>query len=240
MAISTEPSFFTVLWDQKLLVLGIVIVAAAIGFGLAMIQPETYEAEATVLITDPNTAQELTDQMGLERSAHRNTTTQAAFMETIEPSISTSVEKDTGIITIEASSSAAAEAVRTIESMFAEYSSTMQLSADTAAAELIAQLDEQEAAAEAEVVEAGAAFSATPDNVALRDAQINAIGQLRLVDRNRTKIENQHETYGNGVQFYEEPQSPGASSGWSPISAAIAAAALGLLVATGVAWVRGS
>jgi len=229
-----------VLWNQKLVVAGIVVVAAVIGFGLSTLQPETYEAEATVLITDPNTAQGLTDQMGLERSAFRNLANQAAFMESIDSSISATPERDTGIVIIDGSSPTAAGAVGAIDAMFTEYAALMQESADTAAAKLLARLDEQQIGIEAEIAQLEADIIAAPDNPTLRTKQGNAVNELRFVDRNRTKVENQLETFGNGVQAYEAPVLPDASEGSSPISAAIAAGVLGLLVATGIAWVRGS
>lgn len=238
--IATEPSFFTVLWNQKLVVAGIMVVAAVFGFGLSMLQPETYKTEATVLITDPNTAQELTDQMGLERSAWRNVNNQAALMESIDSAVSVTPERDTGIVIIHGNSSTAAGAVHTVDAMFAEYSAVMQATAEAAAAELFAQLDKQQARVEDEIAQLDAEILAAPDDPTLRPKQVNAINELRVIARTRTRIENQLTTYGNGVQEYASPETPAVPSGPSPISNAIIAAVLGLLVATGVAWVRGA
>lgn len=253
-----EPSFFAVLWQRRLMVVAIVVIAATAAYGLSLLQPTEYTATGALHLLDPNTAQELTDQMGFARNPSRHVANQAELIRSplvteraagsldgssTGPDVLAAVEivpldnRDT--LNLRATGSTPQEAVALMDAVVVAYQDLIGAEAEDAASELLAQIDAQVEAVEDEIDIQEAELSEDSSNQAARQRLAAALQELRLLQRQRVGTTNDLETFGSGVRFYESPAEPSSPSQPLPLRNAVVVGVLGFLVALGVAWIRG-
>ena len=78
---NTEPSLSASLWRFKWYILAAAILAAAIGYGVSMLQDKLYEAEGQLLLNDPRTSGGIAAEIGIVLDPNRYVRNQAEVME---------------------------------------------------------------------------------------------------------------------------------------------------------------
>ena len=76
-----EPSLFASLWRFKWYILAAGILAAAIGYGVSMLQGELYEAEGQLILNDPRTSGGVAAEIGIVLDPSRYVRNQAEIIE---------------------------------------------------------------------------------------------------------------------------------------------------------------
>lgn len=255
--IDTEPSFFRAVWEQKWVVLAVVGVAAAIGLLATFVQPTTYRSDVDVLFIDPNTAGQLTAQMGLERNQGRHVANQAEILvsepvaraaaellggrlnsASVMDSVSADPGNDRDIVVLTATRASAGESAEVASAVVDAYRSAMGVEAAEAWRQLTDQNDQRTAAIEAQMTALDAEIEANPNASSLRNQQAAYAAELRLIRQDQAAIDRQLEAFGDGVQSASESSIADQPTSPTPARNMLIAVVVGFLVALGVVWVR--
>ena len=251
------PSLLEALSRFRWLVVGVSIAAAVAGYGLSLLQATSYEAEATMLLTDPRTSGVFEDSSSGIRDLSRYVRNQAEFTESsavaarasgilgdgltvkeITESVSATPSRDLDLVTIQASQPTAAEAAALANAIGDAYQQLVAEQVQATAAAAITELADSKAQLQSRVDTLEVNLAADPGNAVIQAERDAAIAQLLNLDTRIAQIDVNMALYGSGVQYFEAAEIPESRAAPRPLRNAAAAAVLGLLAAGAYAWWR--
>jgi len=251
------PSLLKALLRFRWLVVLTSIAAAVATYGLSFLQATTYEAEASMLLTDPRTSGVFDDGSSVIRDLSRYVRNQAEFTESsavavrasellgnglavkdITESVSAAPSRDLDLVTIRAAQPTAVEAAALADAVGEAYQQLVAEQVQATAVAAISELVESKARLQSRVDALEAGLAAERGNSALQAERDAAIAQLVNLDTRIEQIDVNMALYGSGVQYFEAAKIPQSPAAPRPLRNAAAAAVLGLLAAGAYAWWR--
>lgn len=253
----TGPGLLEAVWQYRLLVTVVTIIAAVLGYGAALLQPVQYESVARLLLADPRNAGVFLDTGRVTLDPARYVRNQAELVtstpvairaaelldgqvsaEEITAQVTAQPSIDLDLITIRALAPAAEDAARLADAVAEGYQQVttedVRRNAEQAVAELTDSTDQLQARIDATEL----SLSTAPDNTALQAERDGAIAQLIQLQARAEQIAVDAALYGSGVELFEEAEVPGAPAQPQPLRNAAVATVLGLLAASAFAWWR--
>ena len=226
------------------------VVAATVTYGLSSRQADSYQAEASMLLTDPRTSGVFDDAAAGISSMFRYVRNQAEIIESdavairaadllgtsltigkITGSVSAVASRDLDMVTVLAVRPTATEAAALADAVAEAYQGLVAERVQDTAAVAIAEMADAKIELQTRVGELEASLGANPGNAALRAERDAAIAQLVNLNTRIQQIDINMALYGSGVEHFETADIPGSPVSPRPRRNAAAAAVLGLLVA---------
>ncbi|HZD23663.1 MAG TPA: AAA family ATPase [Acidimicrobiia bacterium] len=248
------PGLLESLWRFRRLVVITVVVAAVAGYGLSMLLPTQYEAEAELILTDPSSTsafQDVTAGRDLSRYVRNEATYMASSevlgraaatlgmsIEDLRENVTAVAANDVDLITITARRPTAQGAMAMANAVATSYQELKEESVRTLAEDAISELEATRATLQAEIDTYETRLADDPDNSALKAQRDAAIGQLVTIESRISQIDINSALFGSGVANYEAAELPEAPASPKPLRNAAALAILGLLAAGAYAWWR--
>ena len=256
--IETQPSLFASLWRYKFLIVGASLLAAAVGYGLSSLQAPTYTSSGLLLLNDPRTAGDFTNEFSLFIDPTRYIRNQVTVIqspmvrertleimgekgyspEEIVVGVSARIESDLDAMSVTSTGGDPNQTMAMVNSTVEAYSDVVSEQVLSLAEKEVAQLEIAKADLTTQVEELDALVAEDPDNSALKAEQASSIAQLSTIDGRIKDLSTQALLYGSGIQLYIDPQTPGIQTAPRPLRNAAIALVLGGLAAGAFAWWR--
>ena len=255
------PGLVGSLWRYRLVIVAVTALAAIAGYGVSLLLPAKYEAQASLFLRDPGSPAVLT----LAGSSSSQSGDHAVFMATqaelagsdvvyeralqilkrsgtpddVRRSVVVGPSADLTSITIRATSGDPAESANLATAVGTAYELVAgeRIAADAKVAitglrQVRAQLEAEFDALKAQIAQASGPDQATPLE-RKASATADLIGGLQV---HETELAAQAAVYGSGVESFQEAAPPVSSSQPAPLVLALIGAVLGLVAAGGWAW----
>ena len=254
-----SPSVLQALWDYRLPILVVTVLAAMAGYGLSQLLPTTYEATAEVVLQEPSDAGVLGGRSTPSRDPERHIRNQAERMtsgdvitaaadilgpDASEPalrrSLSVKAVTEQDLITVTATAPEADPdlAARRSNAVVEAYEVVAERDVQEEALAASAELEKSRLALQAEVDALASRLAAAPDDTAVQ-AQMAALQQQRLVLQTRShELAVNAALFGSGIQYTEPAATPERPASPKPTQNAALGGLLGLAAAAAVAWRR--
>ena len=236
---------------------GVSVAAAVVVYGLSFLQATSYEAEASMLLTDPRTSGIFDDGSSGISDLSRYVRNQADFAQSsavaaravgllgngltvkeVNESVSATPSRDRDLVTIRARQPNAEEAASLADAIGEAYQQLVAEQVQATGASAIAELGASKAEFQSRVDGLEAGLAVDPGDSLLRAERDAAIAQLVNLDTRIAQIDVNMALYGSGVQYFEAAEIPESPAAPRPLRNAAAAAVLGLLAAGAFAWWR--
>ncbi|MEA2024630.1 MAG: AAA family ATPase [Actinomycetota bacterium] len=256
-SIETEPSLFASLWRFKWYIVAAAVLAAAVGYGVSMMQPTVYEAQGELLLNDPRTSGGVAEEIGIVLDPNRYVRNQAQVVESpqvatrasenlggtptprqIQDSVSATPARDLDVLTVHGSRPTADGAVAVVDAVVQAYEEIVEEGITSKVNDSIATLEQSKAEIQAKIAEIDAELADDPGNVSLEAQRTAAIAQLVADDTRIEQLATNAALYGSGVQLYVAPETPGSPAQPKPLRNAAIAMVLGVIAAGAWAWWR--
>lgn len=250
------PPILPALWAARWSIVVSAVCAALVGFGLSALQPDTYQATAELLLTDPRNTGVFEDtgvsfldpsryvrnQAELARSA--TVMTEASSLvggrydpDEVEVRVTVRPSVDLDLLTITASDSTGAGAAELANAVADGYQTVVERQVQQRTQASVDELREQRVQLEETIAEAEAQIAAgqVATGTAARDG---ALQQLVSINNRIDQIAVDASLFGAGVDLAEAATVPQAPASPQPRRNAALAFVLGGLAAAGLAWWR--
>ena len=255
-AFDPGPPVLPALWAARWSIIVSAVCAALLGFGLSALQPDTYQASAELLLTDPRNTGVFEDtgvsfldpsryvrnQAELARSATVMAEASALIggrydVDALEDLVTVRPSVDLDLLTITASDDTGAGAAEIANAVADGYQNVVQQQVDARTQASVDELREQRVQLEETIADAEAQIAA--GNVATGTAaRDGAIQQLVSINNRIDQIAVDASLFGAGVDLAEAATVPQAPASPQPRRNAALALVLGGLAAAGLAWWR--
>ena len=252
-----EPSLAASLWRFKWLILAVGVLAAAVGYGASMLQPESYEVEGQLILSDPRTAGGVAAEIGLVLDPSRYVRNQAEIVATpqvaaeasrrlggdpspseVQRSTSASASNSLDVLTIAAVQPTGAEAVDMVNAVALAYETVVQAGIATKVQSSIETLEQSKSDLLKRITEIDAGIASDSANATLEAQRIAAVSQLVALESRIEELSTNAALYGSGVQVYVSPELPSSPTTPRPLRNAFIALLVGMLAAGTWAWWR--
>jgi capsular exopolysaccharide synthesis family protein len=241
-------------------VITVALLAGLIGYGFSMLQPTLYEANASLLLADPQETRIFGDERRRDsEEAARYVLKQSELLRstpvlarasqmlggqpsagTIGSSLDVEASSDLDLLTISVTSSDPRLAARMADAVAQGYQQVVseQVAADAQAA--VEQLEAAKADLQARIDAANAALVVDPENLSLIAQQEAATEQLVELEARAEELTVNAALYGAGVELFEPASVPGDPFQPQPLENAAMAMVLGAIAAGAFAWWKAS
>ena len=236
-----------VLWRYRWMLLGVAVGAAALAYGLSLLQPTRYTATAQMILSDPRNAGVFRDETRIVIDPVRYVRTQAELadstlvlarvaeitgstlsVDTLDQRISTRASRDLDLITIVAEDHTATGAQQLANAVGQAYQDQVQAEVADNAEASIAELMDAKAIIDARVDALEADITRDPDNTSLQAERDAAVAEGITLESRINQITVDAALYGTGVQLFE-PADLGTKSQPTPVRNAALGGVLGLM-----------
>lgn len=249
------------LWDAlsrfRWVILTTAVAAAVLVYGVSLLQSKTYQAESSMLLTDPRTSGVFDNNLTAISDLSRYVRNQATFAESsavaaraatilddtlsldvISDSVSAVAARDLDLVVIRATHPTPEGAAGLADAVGEAYRQLTAENVQQTAAAVIDELTISKTNLQSRVDVLDAALRDDPENAGLQAERDAAVAQLINLDTRIAQIDVNTALYGSGVQYFEPAEIPTQPSSPKPLRNAAAAAVLGLLAAGLYAWWR--
>ncbi len=254
-AFESGPGLLEALTRFRWLVVSAGAGAAIVVFGLSSLQAASYDAEATMLLSDPRTSAVFDPSSSSISDRPRYVRNQADFVESaavavraaeinggetsatdIRDSVTAVPARDLDLITIRVSGPRAEGAADLANAVGNAYQQLVSERVQQTASDAIAELVSSKAELKIRVHSLDAALQADPGNGAIRAERDSVVAQLFNLDTRISQIDLDMALYGSGVEYFEVADIPTSPASPRPLRNGAAAAVIGLLAAAVFAW----
>jgi uncharacterized protein involved in exopolysaccharide biosynthesis len=249
---AVRPGIVASLWRYRLLVIAATVLGAVAGFGVAQLLPVRYEAEASLILSDPGGAFVLGDagnslssddrQVYLAKQADIMTSNvvlgrlqqllgRAEPPSDVRHELTVEPSKDLASVSIRATASDAKSAVALANAVGTAYEQVTSERTAQAARQAIAGLDKIKARLQDQLN----ASPKSPDGN-FTAAQQQLSGQINDLQQREQDITAQASVYPSGVELFEPADTPTSPTQPKPVLYALLGALVGLLASGAWAW----
>jgi Mrp family chromosome partitioning ATPase len=241
-------------WRSSLLV---VLVCAALGFGVSLLLPEQYVATAELGLTDPRGSNIFTQGGGaLPQDLERYTARQQSLVasartfertrdrldsdvsvEELFDRVSVSSAVD-GVIDVHAKGSTPEEAQTLANAVAVAYGDASRATVRDEVARAIAAIEESREEVIDDLRTAQRRLEADPQNTLLQEQVDTTVDQLNALNQRVNEIQVNGAAFDDGVEYLLSARRPKEPSEPQPFRNAAAAGLLGLVLAGVVSWIR--
>ena len=239
------------------IVLWSTVIAAVAVYGLSLLEAESYEAESSMLLTDPRTSGVFDDSLFAVEDLSRYVRNQADFVESpavaarageliggrlsveeIIDSVVAVAARDLDLVTIRTVQPTGEGAAALADAIGEAYEELVIEQVQSTASAAIAELSSSKVELQDQLDTLDRALVNDPANASLQAARDAAVAQLVNLDTRIAQIDVNMSLYGSGVQYREPAEIPSTPASPRPLRNAAVAAVLGLLGSTAFAWWR--
>jgi uncharacterized protein involved in exopolysaccharide biosynthesis len=248
-----RPGIFASLWRYRLVVIGVTLLGALAGYGVAQILPVRYEAQASLIMSDPGDplvvggtgsslssddrqvylakqADIMTSNVVLARAQQVLGHPQAPPTD-LRDDLTVAPSKDLAGVSVRATASDPNSAVALANAVGTAYQQVTSERTAQAARQAIAGLEKIKFRLQNELDE-----SPKSPNGNLTSAQQQLVSQINDLQQREQDITTQASVYPSGVELFESADTPRSPTQPKPVLYALLGALAGLLVAGTWAW----
>lgn len=254
VGIEEGPGLLESGWRYRLLVVLLLLLGCAAGYGLATVQEVRYEGVTTVLLADPrgsevfgedsapadsnryvrNQAQLVTSSRVLRDAAARAGLDLS--LDELRERVTAEAADDVDVITIRALAGDPEEAARLADAVAVAYEAAVAADVASAAQAAIEELESTAAELRQRLASIEAELAAAPDSPALTAERAAAMEQLSTVLSRARQLAVDATLTGGGVDLHEPAEVPTEPVQPRPVRTTAAGAALGLSLAVALSW----
>lgn len=244
---------------HAVMVILIVLLAGGLGYAGSLLLPTVYEADAQVVLVDPETAaglfadgrraadperrllketQRMTSRTVLEQAVALLGTSGDDARTALAGAVDVQGSSDGDIITISATAGTPETAVARANAVATAYEEVVGTQAQEDAAAAIAELDIARAPLEERLTELNDRLAANPDDASAAAQQRATLDELITLETRARQLAVNSSLFGSGIEYIEPALPPQEPSSPQPVRNAVLFAVLGLLAGAAVAWWR--
>lgn len=221
------------------------------------LQAPVYQAEALLLLEDPQEAGVFSESARVTLDPQRYVRNQATFinsapvlaraaelldgrqeLDELERRVEARAGIDVDLVTIVAQESGPQSAARLANAVADAYQQLVAEEVTQNAKAAVAELSDSRAELQATIASAERRLDANPDDAAAAAERDAAVSQLTTIEGRADQISVDASLYGSGVKLFEEAEAPEAPARPQPLRNALVAGVLALLGAGTFAWWR--
>jgi uncharacterized protein involved in exopolysaccharide biosynthesis len=248
-----RPGIVASLWRYRLIVIAAILVGAAAGYGIAQLLPVRYEAEASLIMSDPGDplvvggtgnslssddrqvylakqADIMTSNVVLARAQQLLGRPQSPLSD-VRHELTVAPSKDLASVSIRAAGGDARSAVNLANAVGTAYEQVTSERTAQAARQAIAGLDKVKGRLQDQLD----ASPKSPDGN-LTSAQQQLVSQINNLQQREQDITTQASVYPSGVELFEKADTPTSPAQPKPVLYALLGGLVGLLAAGVWAW----
>lgn len=254
------PGLLESAWRYRWSVLLVVVVFGAAGYGLSDVQPRVYEASAEMVLLDPRSSNVFSEGWLSPEDLTRRTSKQAELavssrvlsraqeeleddvsdvsLEFLRGSVAAVPEPELDLVRITARSTEPELAASLANAVTEAYRATIREDGQARVERSRQALEETQLQLEEAIRRAQQRLDRDPDDEGAAAELDAAASQLVALQTRASEMAVNAAMFGDGLEFVEPAVAPLAPSSPRPRRNGVAAALLGFLVASGLAWIR--
>lgn len=249
------PGLVESMWRYRWLVGAITVLGAALAYGVSFLQPERYEAEARLLLSDPAASGLFEETAGAggerflanqaEMAGSPDVHARAAEMlgadyaqEDVTGLVEVRASEEVDLLTIAAEGNSPEEAAAIANAVAEAHAAVQAEDIQERADNSIAQLSESMAQLQERIEEADQALAGDEGDSLLEAQRDAAAQQLATFETRSEQIAVDAALFGSGVERFVEARPPSGPSQPQPRRNAAVGLVLGMLAGAGLAWFR--
>lgn len=255
VGVTDGPTLLGSMWRFRYVLAVVTVLCGVAGYVLSASQPTTYEATASVVLTDPSeggifgTATRIDAERYLQQQANRASASDvfaraAALLEgaasaaAVERRVDIDADLDVGELTVSASGSDSEAVAATANAVARAYEQVRREGALGEVEAANAVIQEQVTRLREQSNELDQVLASNPDDAVAASRLETVQAELFALQTRMSELAANAAVFGAGIEMIEEATAPSAPSSPQPLRDALLLAILGLGVASAVAYWR--